>query len=131
MKTITRLFFLLIICFFSTTVYAQNTVLDSLSVELQNHPSRDTTRVNLLNSLAFSYFNKDLPKTLEYLKEADEIAEVINFKKGKARSIYIKGITESIQGNYEQALYHYDKALKLYENIPLISLNLIGLLSSR
>ena len=51
------------------------------------------------------------------MEEADAIAEVIHFKKGKGRSIYIKGITEAIQSNYDQALGYYNEALKLYENI--------------
>ena len=103
-------------CFF-TNVLAQNTRIDSLKIELQNHKEKDTTRVNFLNALAFSYFSKDMPKTLEYLEEADAIAEVIHFKKGKARSIYIRGITKAIQANYDQALGYYNEALQLYENI--------------
>lgn len=96
---------------------AQNKKIDSLKNELSKHVLKDTTRVNLLNALAFSHFSRDMPKTLEYLEKADSIAEVIDFKKGKARSIYIRGITEAVQANYEQALRYYNEALKLYENI--------------
>tara|TARA_R110000765_G_scaffold371642_1_gene461920 strand:+ start:2587 stop:4782 length:2196 start_codon:yes stop_codon:yes gene_type:complete len=110
-------FLFLCVVTFSTPVFSQNPVIDSLKIELQNHKEKDTTRVNLLNTLAFSFFSNDLAKTLEYLEEADAIAEVIHFKKGKGRSIYIKGITEAIQSNYDQALGYYNEALKLYENI--------------
>lgn len=103
--------------FFIGNIQSQNKKIDSLKIELQNHKEKDTTRVNLLNALAFSYFSKDMPKTLEYLEEADAIAEVIYFKKGKGRSIYIRGITEAVQSNYEQALRYYNEALQLYENI--------------
>ena len=72
---------------FTTCVFAQNTKVDSLKVELQNHKDKDTTKVNLLNALAFSYFSKDMSKTLEYLGEADEISEAIDFKKGKAKEL--------------------------------------------
>jgi len=102
---------------FAGNIQCQNTAIDSLENELLRHVLKDTTRVNLLNALAFSYFSKDMDKTLEYLEEADAIAEVIHFKKGKGRSIYIRGITESIQVNYDQALRYYNEALKLYENI--------------
>jgi tetratricopeptide (TPR) repeat protein len=102
---------------FQTFTFSQGKVIDSLKIELQNHKVKDTTRVNLLNALAFSHFSRDMPKTLEYLDEADALTEVIHFKKGKARSIYIRGITEAVQANFEQALRYYNEALKLYENI--------------
>lgn len=117
MKIVNVPVFLLLNLFLSTTILSQNTKIDSLKIELQNHKDKDTTRVNILNALAFSHFSKDMPKTLEYLDEADTLAGIIDFKKGKARSIYIRGITEAIQGNFDQALGYYDEALKLYENI--------------
>lgn len=117
MKIIKSTILLSVFLLFSTTILSQNNKIDSLKIELQNHKEKDTTRVNLLNALAFSYFNKDMPKTIEYLDEADSIAQVIHFKKGKARSIYIRGITEAIQANFDQALHYYNKALELYESI--------------
>ncbi len=102
---------------YSINVHSQNNTIDSLKVELHDHKEKDTTRVNLLNALAFSYFSKDMPITLEYLKEADAVAEAIHYKKGKGRSIYIRGITEAVQSNYDQAFHYYHEALILYENI--------------
>ncbi|UZD22944.1 tetratricopeptide repeat protein [Algoriphagus halophytocola] len=100
-----------------TSAFGQNPVLDSLQSKLELHTHQDSIRVNLLNALAFSFFSRDIPKSLEYLSESEELADVIGFKKGKARSIYIKGITEAIQSNYDQALQYYDQAQKLYESI--------------
>ena len=114
---INNLSILIIFLSFSVVIFSQNKKIDSLKIELQKNIKKDTTRVNILNALAFSYFSKDMPKTLEYLEEADALAEVMHFKKGKARSIYIRGITESIQANYDQAFRYYNEALKLYENI--------------
>ena len=113
-KIILIVFCLLI---YSINIQSQNSASDSLKIELQNHTQKDTIRVNLLNALAFSFFSKDMPKTLEYLEETDAIAEVIHFKKGKGRSIYIRGITEVVQANYDQAFGYYNEALKLYESI--------------
>ncbi|WP_198673063.1 tetratricopeptide repeat-containing sensor histidine kinase [Algoriphagus litoralis] len=96
---------------------AQQSKIDSLKNELTRHPQKDTLRVYLLNELAFSYFSRDLSKSLEYLGEAEEIANAIQFKKGIARSTYILGITEAIQSNFEQALSQYSKALKLYQEV--------------
>ncbi|WP_435263071.1 tetratricopeptide repeat protein [Tenacibaculum sp. nBUS_03] len=119
MKTkINKYFFtLLIFVTFSTHINSQTSKVDSLKNELEKHTLNDTTRVHILNRLAFSYFSKDIPKTLEYLNEADSIGTVINYKKGKARSIYIRGITEVIQSNYHEAFTYYNKALKLYRSI--------------
>ncbi|WP_297335035.1 tetratricopeptide repeat protein [Algoriphagus sp.] len=100
-----------------TSAFGQNPVLDSLQSELDLHTDQDTIRVNLLNDLAFSFFSRDIPKSLEYLSESEELADAIGFKKGKARSIYIKGITEAIQSNYDQALRYYLQAQKLYKSI--------------
>ncbi len=101
----------------SNIVQAQNKKIDSLKVELENHNVNDSTRVNILNALAFSYFSSDIPKSIEYLDEADATTEIISFEKGKARSVYIRGITEAIQSNFDQALHNYNEALKLYKNI--------------
>ncbi|MCV9387398.1 tetratricopeptide repeat-containing sensor histidine kinase [Reichenbachiella ulvae] len=95
--------------------HAQRSKIDSLESELSLHATYDTTRVNLLNELAFSYFSQDLITTLKYLDQSDSIADVIHFKKGQARSIYIRGITEAIQSNYDQALDYYDEALEWYK----------------
>lgn len=117
MKIISSSILLFFYLSLSTTVLSQNTKIDSLKIELQNHKEKDTTRVNLLNALAFSYFVSDIPKSLKYIEEAHAIAEATHYKKGKARSIYIKGITEAVQSNYDQALRYYNEALQLYENI--------------
>lgn len=117
MKTIISFIFLLLFLILPLTISSQNAKIDSLKTELQNHQQKDSTRVNILNALAFSHFSRDMPKTLEYLDEADAVAEVTNFKKGKARSIYIRGITEVVQSNYSQALRYWTESLKLYENI--------------
>ncbi len=112
-KKIIIFFFLILM----GNVCGQTRKIDSLKNELARHTKKDTTQVNLLNDLAFSYFSSDIEKSLEYLREADTIAEDIQFTKGEARSIFIKGITEAIQADYEQALSYYTKSLQLYEDI--------------
>ncbi|RDY61966.1 tetratricopeptide repeat protein [Flagellimonas nanhaiensis] len=93
---------------------AQKSTVDSLTIELGLHQKKDTIRVNLLNELAFSYFNNDIGKSLEHLDKAEEIAENIQFKKGRARSIYIRGLIESSKSNNKQAIRLFKKSLLLY-----------------
>ena len=112
-----RLFYALILFLSIQITVSQTSKIDSLKIELQNHTKKDTIRVNLLNTLAFTYFSKDISKAIQYLDEANSIAKLIKFKKGLARSIYIRGITEAIQANFDQALRYYNEALELYESI--------------
>lgn len=114
----TALLFCLLLIFISDLhSQGRDEKIDSLKTELSLHIEKDTVRVNLLNELAFSSFSKDLTASIAYLDEADEIADAIHFEKGRARSIYIRGITEAIQSNFDQALSFYNEALSWYESI--------------
>ena len=97
------------------SLQAQQNQIDSLRTVLENHEVKDTTRVNLLNDLAFSCLNSDLAKSLEYLNESNALANDISYKKGKARSLYINGLVHSSKSNNEQAIELFEKSLVLYE----------------
>ncbi|WP_375324084.1 tetratricopeptide repeat protein [Flagellimonas sp. GZD32] len=101
----------------TVAVQAQNDKIESLKNELARHIKKDTTRVNLLNDLALAYFSSNLPNSLEYLGEADTIAESIDFKKGKAQSFYIKGLVAARESNFREGFSNYTKSLKLFERI--------------
>ena len=107
------LFFL----FITVSVLGQVKDIDSLKIELLKHKEIDSTRVNLLNKIAFSYRRKDLSKTLDYLKESDSITNIINFQKGKARSFYVRGVAELMQSNYNEAIQHLESAIQIYLDI--------------
>ena len=107
------LFFL----FITVSVLGQVKDIDSLKIELLKHKEMDSTRVNLLNKIAFSYRRKDLSKTLDYLKESDSITNIINFQKGKARSFYVRGVAELMQSNYNEAIQHLESAIQIYLDI--------------
>jgi len=109
--------FLFSFLFFSITTQAQTKKIDSLKKELSIHKEKDTIRVNLLNKIAFSYRRKNLNKTLDYLEESDEITNVINFEKGKARSLYIRGVANLMQSNYDKSIKHFENAIQIYNHI--------------
>lgn len=96
------------------SVQSQNTTIDRLTLELQNHDERDTIRVNLLNDLADSFLKKNTIRTIVYLEEAETIAEALNFTKGKARNLLIKGKVEETQSDFDEALLFAKEALQLY-----------------
>ncbi|WP_291869362.1 tetratricopeptide repeat protein [Maribacter sp.] len=98
-----------------TTVFAQKKTIDSLKNELSLHTKKDTVRVKILNDLAYFYFQKDSIKTLTYLEESEVLANTLNFTKGKGKSIYIKGLAQASQSNYDKAIFYFNEALLVYE----------------
>lgn len=104
---------------FAGNIQSQNTVIDSLNNELSNHPKKDSTRVNLLNDLADYSYKKQKEKAFDYLLEAESITKTIDFEKGRANSLYIRGLNQFHQSNYEQAIEFFNKALLLYEKLDL------------
>lgn len=102
---------------FLTTGFAQSPIIDSLKNELSIHPEKDSTRVNILNKLAFAYFRKDLAKTVECLEESKAIADSIGFVKGKAKSLYIRGMAQAVSTKYDKGLVYFEEALQWYKDI--------------
>lgn len=98
-------------------VHAQSKEIDSLKNELKIHKAKDTTRVNLLYDLAYSNFQFDLKATNLYLKEAEELSTNLNYTKGKAKIVYLKGMLENIKSNYSKSLAFFKQSLKYYETI--------------
>lgn len=121
MKTINSSFifllFFLSFLFLSTTAWSQTKVIDSLKKELSIHKDRDTTKVNLLNNLAFFSFQSDLETTKLYLTKAEDLSDDLNYIKGKAKVLYLRGILESRKSNYKTSLEFFNSSLKLYESI--------------
>jgi tetratricopeptide (TPR) repeat protein len=102
---------------FQSNSIAQSAIIDSLKSELKIHKKASKKRVDLLNDLAFESYSRDLDATLIHLKEAKKISAELNYTKGKAKAIYIEGVTEVIQSNLDQALKLFEKSIQLYESI--------------
>lgn len=115
-KTVIAIFCFLL---FLSHLQAQNTAIDSLQNELLLHIEKDTIRVNLLNALAYSYRKKDTEKAMAmaYLEESEAIAEAIGFIKGRAKSLYARGVLEAVESNYRRGFPNYTESLELYKNI--------------
>lgn len=110
-------FLIILFLSISTTLFSQTTVIDSLKKDLSNHKEQDTTKVKLLNNLAFWSFQSDLEQTKLYLKEAEDLSNDLNYIKGKAKVLYLRGILESRKSNYDTSLDFFNSSLKLYESI--------------
>ena len=98
-------------------VHAQSKVIDSLKTELQNHKAKDTTRVNILNHLAFHHYRNNPPTAVAYIEESLELANKLKVQKFIAHCYYIKAVIYTEQANFKIAETSYDKAIKLYTSL--------------
>ncbi|MBG6130692.1 tetratricopeptide (TPR) repeat protein [Aquimarina sp. EL_43] len=117
MNSIKYIFITVVFFLFSKDIEAQNKKIDSLIIELEKHKTNDTIRVNLLYDIAFSSFQKDMNSTELYLEKAEELSNTLNYTKGKAKVLYLKGILENIKSNYAKSLIFFNRSLKHYESI--------------
>ncbi len=118
MRPINNYMLLLFVFFlFIGVLHAQNKKTDSLKIQLENHKTNDTTRVNLLIDLSRANFRKDIGATNRYLNEADSLSTILSYEMGKARVYYLKGMLENMKANYKESLNFFNKSLKHYETI--------------
>lgn len=110
---ISTLFFYLV----AIDLYAQNSEIDSLEKLIQKHTTKDTIRVNLLNTTAHKLYIIDVDKTLLYAKEAQEISNQIGFERGKAQSLVLMGIYYDEKADFLDALNSYKRALQIYKKL--------------
>ncbi|MET2986220.1 tetratricopeptide repeat-containing sensor histidine kinase [Aureibaculum conchae] len=106
-------FFLLFV--FTNTAFSQNKVLDSLENQLKLHQKKDTLRVKLLINAANNCQHESPEKALKYIDEARQIAEHIDWLKGKAAALRQKGIAYYYQADTERAMDIWQEALKVAE----------------
>ncbi|WP_299336678.1 tetratricopeptide repeat protein [uncultured Psychroserpens sp.] len=119
MKNIkSSVFILVLTMFFSIASFAQEeAVIDSLENVLRHHKKNDTTKVNLLNTLAYGYSSRDINKSDEKVQEAYDLAKELNFKAGEAESLLRFGHNYIKKAELEEAEVFALKALTLCEDI--------------
>jgi signal transduction histidine kinase/uncharacterized protein HemY len=110
-----KLNLLLFIIFQFQFIFAQTTEIDSLENLIQQHTEKDTVRINLLNDLAWATKNIDQKECIRYAGEALELAEMKDFKKGKALSSYMLGFCYFLSSDYNKSLDYYKRSLDSYE----------------
>lgn len=89
---------------------------DSL-LEVLNTQPVDTQRVHLLNDLGWEYKYDDEAKARQYLQESITFSEKIDFKKGAAQAFNNLGVVAAIQGDIDQAMTNYERALSLRQEL--------------
>lgn len=110
-------FLLLFVLFFQGAAQAQTKKIDSLKTALNNHLESDTTQVMLYYYLAFEHFRTDMEISNNYLQKAEDLSDSLNFKGGKARVLYLKGILENTKSEYGKSLDYFQQSLDYYRSI--------------
>ncbi len=101
------------------TGFSQTKEIDSLEKELLDKKAnileyqKDTSFINSLNSLAYQYVSINIDSTKAIADKALELAKIIDYDRGIARSLFHKGIYFSEIGQGNKAFVHYEEALKI------------------
>ena len=103
--------------FTSIAAKAQSPIIDSLENLLNNHPERDTVRVNLLNKIAFKQYKSKINAAAENVKNASDIAGKLQYTKGKANSLYIIGLIEIVRSNFAESKNSFESSLAKHSKI--------------
>ena len=95
--------------------------IDSISTLLNQNKKEDSTRVKMLNDLAWEYKIHQPDQARALLHQAINLSKKINYKKGEAQAYNNFGVVETISDEYEKAIDWYSKALIIRKNLGLKS----------
>ena len=108
------LLFSILLCL-TSSLYSQNPQIDSLKNELAIHKQKDAEKVDILNELAYQFHRIDPNLSLAYLEESGEITATLDYPKGKARGLYLRGIIQVLKSNFDQANLYIQDAIQVYD----------------
>lgn len=91
--------------------------LDSLVQELRLHSTEDTTRVDLLNAVAFEYAHSNPRLLRDYANESLGLARTLDYKRGVGRALNVIASSFWAEGEYNLGLDYYMRSLRVYEEI--------------
>lgn len=109
-------FYIIFICF-TSTVAAQQYIIDSLQKKLKDHSRQDTVTLNNLIDLSFYYKDINPKKGIETANEAIQLSEKIKDKKRLATAYNYAGVNYTAQGNDSTALIFFDKSLTIRKQL--------------
>ncbi len=114
-----KVFFVSVVFFLllSMTVFSQNSKIDSLK-NIVETGTKDTSMVSTLNTLSIEVLNNEnIPESIIYSEKAKELANQLNYKKGKAYALKNIGLAQYYQGDFIAVLDHWTRSLETFEAI--------------
>ncbi|MBS1680292.1 MAG: tetratricopeptide repeat protein [Bacteroidetes bacterium] len=112
-----RVFVLSLVCFLPFQFQAQHRLADSLRSRLLRQSDPDTTRIILLNQLAYELRDDSAAHAYKYAQEARAISENVHYTKGKAEAYALIGLSLWSQANYSLALKNLLEGLALADSL--------------
>ncbi len=115
MNLSTSLFFAIIFNLLFINCFAQNQIIDSLTIELDKS-KQDTTSIRILIKISEEYRFSDPEKSEEYCLKALKIQKDTNSVENKkiwARINDNIGISKAIRGNYEESINYFFNSLNV------------------
>ena len=111
-----NIFLIIFLTLFTGSLAGRTSTTDSLETKLKSYKSNDTTKVNILNQIAYSTYSTDIEKTRRFATESYELSKRLGFTKGQAESLWLHGIAYMGE-NPETSLDLFENALKLVNQI--------------
>jgi serine phosphatase RsbU (regulator of sigma subunit) len=110
-----------IICLFSLfsrdfESLAQQKASDSLIVLLKE-AKQDTTKIRLMNEIAWATRNVNPPKAVDYGRKALELAQQLKIEKTQSVSLNFIGVAYRNMSDYANALLHFHQALAFSQKL--------------
>ncbi|MCP5064704.1 MAG: sensor histidine kinase [Ignavibacteriae bacterium] len=90
--------------------------LDSL-IEKIKYEQTDTSKIKLLNSLAWNFAPEDFGKSMLFADSALALSQKINWEKGKAQALNNMGEALRYNGEVKESLEKHHKALTIYGDL--------------
>ncbi|MBT8178975.1 MAG: tetratricopeptide repeat protein, partial [Eudoraea sp.] len=96
--------------------FTQSVQIDSLK-QLITQQQDDSLKVNSLLAVSQNYFSIDPDSAIIYAKEAIELANEIDFKKGAGYGYKNIGLVYYFTADYDQVLENWEQSLAIFEEI--------------
>lgn len=98
------------------SILSYSSTIDSLETVLSKHAHIDTTKVNILNKLAYELYARDAKKAKIYVDQSRKIATQLNYPEGKAEALWVEGLI-SLKSDKKIARKHFEQALRIAEQV--------------
>jgi tetratricopeptide (TPR) repeat protein len=107
-----RYCYLILVLCWSNFVTAQQTI-DSLKLQLKQHPNADTIRASILNKLGMAYAEEYTDEGLVFADSSIALSKRLGSLEKLASAYFVKGYTFMLLENYRPAIHYFKQAFAL------------------